>query len=378
MIIRWVCKNCNRKWIYPVGKCIYCKKDVEEKIRKKLKIVGITNVNVASVSHPIVPYNILMLEDEDGDRIPKKTIKDYKIGDFYEEKPASSENAVSIVKIKYDLDKAVEEALYLVNDLNVNKSSKILIKPNMITAARSYLGITTNSKTISAVIKYLIKKGAKKENIILAEQCLYSSFDDGMKKTGLGLLAKNYGINFIDIAKSEFVEKKFQDFKVKITKKIFEMDLIINVPVLKTHLVLGICGAFENMVRTIAPEDLSRIDKLVKEGKVDLHEAIVKLHKMLPKYFTVGDGSVGMEGNGPLNGVPAYLDYILASNDPVAHDTVFQELGLFIQKPKYLEIANKVGLGECNIEKIEVAGNELMATARELRTAVGSRLINQS
>lgn len=375
MIVRWVCNQCNRRWIYPIGKCIYCKKDVVKKVSGKLKVVGYTKVNVPSLLHPITPYNILVLEDDQGNRIPRKTIKDYKIGDYYKEKPATKEPAVSIVKIKYDLDNAVEESLHLINDLEVDNSSKILIKPNMMSAAYPYLGVTTNPKVVGAIIKYLIKKGAKKENIVLAEQCIYSKFESAVKKTGFGLLCKINGVNFIDIANSEFVEKEVGDFKVKITRQIFDKDLIINVPILKTHLVFGISGAFENMSRLIAPDDLLKMEQLAEERKIDLNDAIAKLHKILPKYVTLSDGTIGMEGNGPINGIPAFLNYLLASKDPAAHDAVFNELGLFVRKARYLEIANKLGVGENKIENIEVVGNELMATARELRPAVGSKLM---
>ena len=374
MIIRWICNNCNRKWIYPIGKCIYCKKNVEEVISRKLKVIGVTKVNVPSVMHPITPYNVLILEDEHSNRIPKKTIKDYKIGDYYKEKPATKDPSVSIVKIKYDLDIAVEEALHLINDLNVNETSKILIKPNMMAVAYPYLGVTTNPKTVSAVIRYLIKKGAKKENIVIAGQSIYGPVEDALKKTGIGSLCKNFGINFIDIAKSEFIEKEFEGLKVKIMKEIFDKDLIINIPVLKTHLMFGISGAFENMSRLVAPDDILKMEKLAKESKIDLNDAIAKLHKILPKYVTISDGSIGMEGNGPLNGAPSFLKYILASKDPVANDAVFQELGLFLRKPRYLEIAHKLGLGEDNIENIEVVGNEIKAVAREIKPAIGSKL----
>lgn len=375
MIIRWICSKCKRKWIYPVDKCIYCKINVDEKVSRKLKVVGNTKVHIPSVMHPISPYNILILEDEDGNKIPKKTMKDYKIGDVYEEKPATKEPAVSIVKIKYDLDQSVEEALHLINDLQVDGSSKILIKPNIMSASYYYLAQTTNPKTVSAVINYLIKKGAKKENIIIAGQCLYGTIEDALRKTGFGSLCKKLGIKFVDLSKSKFVEKEFEGFKVKIAKEIFDNDLIINIPVLKTHLLFGISGAFENMSRVIAPKDLMKMEQLAKERKVDLNESIAKLHKILPKYVTVGDGTIGMEGNGPLNGAPAFLNYILASKDPVAHDRVFQELGLFVRNAKYLDIANKFGLGENNIKKIEVVGNELMATAREIKPAIGSKLM---
>ncbi|MFH0868063.1 MAG: DUF362 domain-containing protein [Candidatus Woesearchaeota archaeon] len=377
MIIRWVCKSCNKKWIYPVKKCIYCKKDVEKIASRKLKVVGFTTVNVPSVMHPITPYNILILEDEYGNKIPRKTIKGYSIGDFYEETPASKEPSVSIVKIKYDIEKAVEDALYLINGLDIDKNSRILIKPNMMAAVYPYFAVTTNPKTISGVIEYLIKKGAKIENITIAEQSVYAPVEDSLKKTGIGLLCKSYGIKFVDIAKSEFVEKEFEGLKIKITKEVFDKDLVINIPVLKTHLLFGIAGAFENMSRLVDPKDLSILEQLAKENKIDLHDALAKLHKVIPKYITIGDGSIGMESNGPLNGTPAYLNYILASKDPVAHDAVFNELGLFVKNAKYLETANNLGLGESNIKKIEIAGNELMATARELKPAIGSKLMKK-
>jgi len=375
MIIRWVCNKCKRKWIYPIEKCIYCKQDVVEKVSKKLKIVGFTKVNVPSLLHPITPYNILILEDEQGNRIPKKTIKDYKLGEIYEEKAATTDKAVSIVKIKYDLDRAVEESLSLINGLDVNASSKILIIPNMMTASYPYLAVTTNSKTVAAILNYLLKKGVKKGNIVIAGQSVYTPMENTLKKTGIGLLCKNYEIEFIDFAKSSFVEKEFEDFKVKISKEIFNKDLVINIPVLKTHLLFGISAAYENMTRVIAPDNILQLEKLAKERKVDLNDAITKLHKLLPEYVTIGDGSIGMEGNGPLYGYPAFLKYILASKDPVAHDAVFQELGLFVRKCKYLEIAHNLGLGEKNIENIEIVGNEVNAVARELKPSIGSKLM---
>ena len=96
---RWVCKECNKKWIFPVKKCVYCKGEISIERGTKFKVVGITKVNVPSPLHPIIPYNILIIEDEFGNKTPKKTMKDYKMGDEYLLEPAKSENSLSIVKI---------------------------------------------------------------------------------------------------------------------------------------------------------------------------------------------------------------------------------------------------------------------------------------
>ena len=86
--------------------CLYCNDETKKVIGEKTKVVGFTKVNIPNPLHPVTPYNVLILEDEYGNRMPKKTIKDYKIGDVYEDTPDSSESAVSAVKIKYDIYEA--------------------------------------------------------------------------------------------------------------------------------------------------------------------------------------------------------------------------------------------------------------------------------
>ena len=103
MIIRWVCEKCDKKWIYPVEKCIFCKGNITKQKGTKIKVVGMTKVNIPSPMHPITPYNILLLQDEFGNRIPKKTMKEYKIEDIYVEERAKTKNAVAVIKIKYDI-----------------------------------------------------------------------------------------------------------------------------------------------------------------------------------------------------------------------------------------------------------------------------------
>ena len=99
MIIRWVCEKCNKKWIYPIEICVYCKGGITKQKGTKIKVIGATKVFIQSPMHPIVPYNILLLQDEFGNRLPKKTMKEYKIGDTYTEQKAKTKDAVSIVKI---------------------------------------------------------------------------------------------------------------------------------------------------------------------------------------------------------------------------------------------------------------------------------------
>ena len=175
MIIRWICENCSKKWIYPIEKCVYCKGNITKQKGTNIKVVGITKVYIPSPMHPIVPYNILLLQDEFGNRIPKKTMKEYKIGDIYIEQKAKTENAVSVVKVKYDIYEAIKSSFELLKNAGLSPDDKILLKPSIIAAAYPYQAVNTNPDFLNALLTVLFEYGIKKENIIVAEQALIGS-----------------------------------------------------------------------------------------------------------------------------------------------------------------------------------------------------------
>jgi len=258
LIVRWICKKCNKKWIYPIERCIYCKDAVEKQIGKKVKVVGVTKILIPSPEHPIIPYYALILEDEHGNRMPKKTMKEYKLGESYRWEKSDDESAVSIIKIKYDFYEAIKHALQLIGDIDVNPSSKVLIKPNIMADAYSYQAITTNPKVVKVLIEYLFEKGVKKENVTIAEQTQFGEFEKAANKSGFSSLANELGVKLVDLGKTEFIEKESGGFKFKISKELFDKDLVINVPVMKTHLLLGVSGALENMTRVISAENYKK------------------------------------------------------------------------------------------------------------------------
>ncbi|MFH2028968.1 MAG: DUF362 domain-containing protein [Nanoarchaeota archaeon] len=370
MIMRWVCKKCDKKWIYPVEKCVYCMGNIEKEIGEQMKVIGTTKVNITCPLHPIAPYHIIMLQDEHGNRMPKKVMREYKMGDVYTRDGSGDESAVSLVKWKYDYYEAVKEALELIK-FEV-KDCKILIKPDVFAAAYPYQGFTTNPKIVKALIDYLIEKGVKKENITIAEQVQFGEAEKAFVKSGLAKLTKEYeGIKIVDIGKSNFVSKEIEGMKFEISEEVLDKDLIINVPVMKTHLLLGIAGALENMTRVVSA-------KSYKEMSADMEKAvrgIGLLNKFIGKQVVLGDATIGMQGNGPGQyGEPGFLNLVMASKDPVALDKIFTEIGL-LKDAKHVLAAGDMGVGSSDLVDITVVGDELDACRRELKPPIGSRLI---
>ena len=361
MIIRWVSEDGKRKWIYPVKKDVYTKGHIIKQISKKAKVIGISKVNIPSPMHPTIPYSILLLEDEYGNRMPKKTMKKYKIGDVYEIKPAKTNDAVIITKIKYDIYEYLKESIELLYDYNISATDKILIKPSVIEPAYSYQSITTNSELLNALVTYLKERGVK--DVVVAEQAMLGN--DTMasaKKAGILDVCENHKIPFIDLRNSEYVGKKSNDFTFKIAKEILERKTI-NMPVMKTNSQIVVSGAMENMLRVV-DEDTQK--KMFEE---DVDKTLPKLIKVLPKLLTIGDATIGLQGNGPtLLGEPAFLNMLFLSKDPVALDAVFSEAGL-LKTPRYIKVASLLDVGNSNIKKIEIIGDELEAIKCPLKAA---------
>jgi len=348
-IIRWICEKCNEKWIYPIEKCVYCKGGIKKQKGTNIKVVGITNVNIPSPMHPIVPYNILLLQDEFGNRLPKKTMRDYKIGDAYTEQKAKTKDAVAIVKVKYDIYEAIKQAVELINGVGLNPDDKLLIKPSIITAAYPYQAVDTNPDFLNALLTVLFEYGIKKENIIAAEQSLIGSdVFDAAEKSGILDVCKKNGVEFIDISKSSFEEIESDGYTFKIFKEALNRK-VINAPIMKTNFQLGISGALENLSRLV---DEKTQREMYAE---DIEKTLPKLANAIPNVFTIADAVNGMQGQGPLAlGEPAFLNLVLASKNAAALDAVFCEITM-LPTPSY------ISQNHINIKNIEVFGNELDA-----------------
>ena len=358
MIIRWVCKKCNKKWIYPIEKCMYCKGPITKQKGSELKVFGITKVSIPSPKHPIIPYNILLLEDEFGNKMPKKTMKDYKIGDVYEQQKATTESAVAVVKVKYDIFESIKDSLDLLN-LKLSKE-KILIKPSIIASAYPYQAVDTNPEFLDALIRVLFEQGISKEDILVAEQSLIGSdVMEAAARCGILETCKKHGVVFADISKGPFEEIESDGYNFNVFKDALGRK-IINAPIMKTNFQLGISGALENLSR-LADEKTQR-----KMYFDDIEETLPGLASCL-EVLTIADATNGMQGQGPLGiGEPAFLNLVLSSKNPSALDSVFCESAM-LPIPNYVKKCVKI-----EIKNIEIVGNELDALKYPIKPTIAN------
>jgi len=362
------CPKCKNIWQYPIEKCPNCFLGLEKLLTKTAKVIGISKVNIPTPLHPKVPYFVLVLEDEKGNKWAYKSLKEYKIGEEFIPEVSQDKNTVAVWRIKYDILEAITNSIELLGGamrtpsssspslpsearcLKIDSQTKILVLPTLIAPKHPYLAVNTNPKFLESLINYLSNVGADKKNIKVAAQ----SFDEvpieasAQKSQLLDVCLQNQIVPF-DLAKGNFVKKTQDGFNLEISEEVFNSDLIINLPILKIDSKLGVRGASENILKFLKKESYLSLQYLYSQ-----EEIMEKLSRVLPDYLTIADGQTIQKAAG----FTAFLGVILASLNPFNLDRVFAEICMVVPHQ-----GSGGGLPEClkkiKIEDIPTAGRKV-------------------
>jgi uncharacterized protein (DUF362 family) len=95
-------------------------------------------------------------------------------------------------------------------------------------------------------------------------------------------------------------------------------DLLVSMAKMKTHHWVGATLSMKNLFGLV-PSGIYGWPKNVLHW-AGIEECIADLHAAFPVQLAIIDGIVGMEGNGPIQGVPKHAGVLVAGTDPVAVD----------------------------------------------------------
>jgi len=125
-------------------------------------------------------------------------------------------------------------------------------------------------------------------------------------------------------------------------------DLLVSMPKMKTHHWTGATLAMKNLFGVV-PSGVYGWPKNPLHW-AGIEECIADLHAAFPRQFAIVDGIVGMEGDGPIQGVPKPVGVLVAGHDPVAVDaTCCRIMQIDPYKIGYLRLAS----GEANSHMLD-------------------------
>ncbi|MGI6706220.1 MAG: DUF362 domain-containing protein [Clostridia bacterium] len=212
------------------------------------------------------------------------------------------------------------------------------IKPNLVVAKPSSSGATTSPQLVEGVIEYLRSKGYQRI-CILEGSWVGERTPRAFKVCGFEEISKKYGVLLIDLQRDSYREVKIGGIKIQVCNKMFEIDYLINIPVLKGHCQTGLTCALKNLKGCIPDSEKRRFHTM------GLHKPIAYLNKILRQDLVLVDGLMG-DLNFEEGGNPVEMNRILAASDPVLVDSYGASLlGYHPDEIPYIGIAEDLGVG---------------------------------
>lgn len=253
-----------------------------------------------------------------------------------------------------EVDKAIKQAISLLN-FEFNKGSRVLIKPNVVGCfPRNQIAITTNPSLVASVCKILKRKKCK----IFIGDSPFTNPECAFKSSGLDKVAKKYG-KMVIFEQEKMI--KVHDEKAKILKN-FEVakmlknvDLVINMPKLKTHSLTKYTGAIKNLYGVI-PGGLKQRLHNEARGDKKFSKMLVDIYQNIKPELTIMDAVIGMDREGPSAGSPRKANFILASRNGVSLDIAATRMIGF--KPKKINAVREAVKRKLADYKFNIVGRE--------------------
>lgn len=230
---------------------------------------------------------------------------------------------------------------------------RVLLKPNMLAAHPPEKAVTTHPLLLKYVLQALSRRGAE---VIAGDNPGvggYGRSEQAARKTGLLEAA---GESFVHLSSDPVqVELKgSQLHSVAVSRQVLEVDLVVNLPKLKTHCLTVLSGAVKNSFGYVVGADKLRIHAGCPRPR-QFAQALLDVYCLRPPELTIMDAVWAMQGNGPSNGRPVNLGRILAGENAVSLDCA--AASMLGRKPKeipHLELATAQGLGEGNPARLDI------------------------
>lgn len=269
---------------------------------------------------------------------------------------------ISIIKCNsYESKKVLNAVEKAIEDIGfkIKPNSKVLLKPNILMGASPDKAITTHPAIIDAVCTILNRHKCKifigESSGLVKEGGVLRVFEEA----GIVEIAKKHNAKLISFNNERL--RKVQNNKATFAKEmylpeiLFNVDLIINLPKMKTHTLMLFTGGVKNLFGCI-PGGKKQVYHAEANKKEDFANLLLDIWLNVNPGLTIMDGIEGMDGNGPSNGNIVKPGLIIASDNAIALDLVAEKIiGFDGQVPTNKQALERKLMGK---NEISVIGEE--------------------
>jgi uncharacterized protein (DUF362 family) len=226
---------------------------------------------------------------------------------------------------------------------------RILVKPNLVDLVQDHPAITA-PEVVGAVLDLLADLGA--DQVVVGDGPTFRrEAGPVVEASGLAAVLSARGVKFVDLNYDDPRPVPVRDGwfpglrELWLPRHVREAELIVSVPKVKTHHWTGISLSLKNLFGVVPGASYGWPKNILHTNGIEL--SILGLYQIVRPVVAVMDGIVGMEGDGPLFGLPVQHGLLAVGRDPVATDMICARLmGFPSDEILHLLLARLAGLGE--------------------------------
>jgi uncharacterized protein (DUF362 family) len=237
----------------------------------------------------------------------------------------------------------------------VKPGQNVLIKPNLLSGKAPDKAVTTHPEIVRQVI--LMVQGAG-GIVSVGDSPGLGKPESVARKCGILDVVEETGAQFASFDESVPINLEAGTFHhLEVAREALEADVIINLPKLKTHQMMGYTGAVKNLFGLVVGMRKARLHLQAGTNKEFFALMLLELAEHFMPALSIMDAVVGMEGNGPGNGDPVQIGALLASPHLVALDTVATAIvNLPEQRVWTQRVARQTGRQGVSLDELELHG----------------------
>lgn len=231
---------------------------------------------------------------------------------------AAQTHEVVTLAAREDMASAARRAIDLLGGMEniLAGRRKAILKPNFVAGRPARTGATTHFDLIAAVADEARAAGA--EPYLCESPGTEFDFDATYSILGIREFCEEHKIGIVGKVDRwiEYRPPKAQRLKVFHAPAELADACLINLPVLKTHVVSGMSVAMKNLMGLLPRTDRRNMHTF------GIQQSIVDMNMGIKPDLTIVDGAIGQDGEGPLYGRQANLGVLLAGRDSLTIDLV--------------------------------------------------------
>jgi len=264
-------------------------------------------------------------------------------------------NLVALVRVTKDILSSVHEGIRLIGGIRNARAERVIIKPNLCHTSAPETGRTTDVKVVKGVLEEILAQEPREIRVVESDS-FASSADRAFRKLGYEDLEKRPLVNLINLSKgnptSKAIDGKF--FKrIQVPEILLSYGLLISVAKLKTHAFERLSGVYKNQYGLLPFRERRPYHPF-------LSEVLFDVNTLYKPDLCVIDGLVGMEGCGPIDGIPKPMNLLIFGRNTLATDSVACAImGIDPFEVPHLRYAYENGMGQLDLERIRIVGEPL-------------------